>query len=501
MKMMMSRIIFKKLITMTVVGVLVLTVVSCTKDTSDDLDNVTESKISKSDDAKNSDDSSKNDSSKDELIVLTQETEKDIEVIATAFVADILNKEFTHAYENYEFTKEMKAAINEAALGQILIGTKMQYGNYKGQLTNYIVEANDYRAVFVQLEFEKDKMAFQVAFDLEDKIAGFFFQEYKEVDESMSEASKSEPSPLEPLDMIEADYEEIEFGLSDYILPGTMTTTEDTKLIVVMVHGSGPNDRDATVGPNKVFKDIEQGLIKETIGSFRYDKRTLVHGAKIVDDISFGLYEETVEDAVLAVDYLRQIYGPDMKIVVLGHSQGGHAIPYIAKELSEKDLEVDGYVIMSGNYSPIYELIEMQVEYLAKLDGDFSEEEKQQLEEIVQGFEPLINGEDVDPSEPLFYVTAGYWKTFIDYNIAEDSRYINKPTLVLNGSRDYQVPASEVELWRANLDNDVSDVHVIENVNHLMMVGEGEPNPNEYYEPGHVADDVINLIVDFLSEL
>ena len=432
----------------------------------------------------------------EDIIILAQSSNESIELIATSFIADILNKEFKTAYESFEFSDEMKEAIDEAALGQILIATKVQYGDYVGDLDNYIIASGDYRAVYVQLEFEKDKMAFQVSFDTEDKIAGVFFQEYKVVNETMTKEDKE----AEEIEVEGSVYEEVSFGLEDYILPATISTTKTSDLIVVMVHGSGPNDRDVTVGPNKIFKDIEQGLLKEDFGSFRYDKRTLVYGEEIASDVTFGLYDETVEDAVLAVEKIREEYGEEIKIVVLGHSQGGHAIPYIAKELSNKGLELDGYIIMAGNYSPIYELIEMQLEFLSKLDDEYDAGEKNEVDRIVQGFEDLKAGK-LEPEDPLFYVNAAYWQSFLDYDIDEDINYIDKPTLVLNGSRDYQVPPSEVALWEEVLDGELSSFHIIEGVNHLMIEGFGDPSPNEYYEVGHVDVEVIDLITNFLSDL
>ncbi len=45
----------------------------------------------------------------------------------------------------------------------------------------------------------------------------------------------------------------------------------------VMVQGSGPNDRDETIGPNKPFRDIAEGLSSDGIAVLRYDKRTYAH--------------------------------------------------------------------------------------------------------------------------------------------------------------------------------------------------------------------------------
>ncbi|MDZ7606573.1 MAG: hypothetical protein U5K79_13515 [Cyclobacteriaceae bacterium] len=50
--------------------------------------------------------------------------------------------------------------------------------------------------------------------------------------------------------------------------------------IVLFVHGSGPNDRDETIGPNKPFRDIAYGLAEKGIASLRYDKRTFVYGIR-----------------------------------------------------------------------------------------------------------------------------------------------------------------------------------------------------------------------------
>ena len=49
---------------------------------------------------------------------------------------------------------------------------------------------------------------------------------------------------------------------------------------VVLVHGSGPNDRDETIGPNKPFKDLAWGLASQGIAVLRYDKRTKAHASQ-----------------------------------------------------------------------------------------------------------------------------------------------------------------------------------------------------------------------------
>lgn len=74
----------------------------------------------------------------------------------------------------------------------------------------------------------------------------------------------------------------------------------------MLVHGSGPNDRDDTIGPNKPFKDLPHGLGARGIAVLRYDKRTKVHGGKMTaPNLKLTVFEETIEDAALAAALLR----------------------------------------------------------------------------------------------------------------------------------------------------------------------------------------------------
>jgi fermentation-respiration switch protein FrsA (DUF1100 family) len=65
--------------------------------------------------------------------------------------------------------------------------------------------------------------------------------------------------------------------------PATLTMLAGIASVpaVVLVHGSGPNDRDGTGGVNKPFKDVATGLASRGIAVLRYDKRTRVHGASV----------------------------------------------------------------------------------------------------------------------------------------------------------------------------------------------------------------------------
>ena len=76
------------------------------------------------------------------------------------------------------------------------------------------------------------------------------------------------------------NYSEIKLTLVNgkYKMPGILTLPVAAKEVpvVIMVHGSGPNDKDETLGNTKLFKDLALGLAAKGIATYRYDKRTTV---------------------------------------------------------------------------------------------------------------------------------------------------------------------------------------------------------------------------------
>lgn len=135
-------------------------------------------------------------------------------------------------------------------------------------------------------------------------------------------------------------------------LPATLTMPvgPGPAAAVVLVHGSGPGDRDATVGQIKQFKDLALGLASRGIAVLRYDKRTRVHASLMRDLSGFTVKDESIDDAVAAVQVLRSTSGVDPnRIVVLGHSMGGMLVPRIAAA----GPPAAGFVVMAGAARPI----------------------------------------------------------------------------------------------------------------------------------------------------
>jgi hypothetical protein len=276
---------------------------------------------------------------------------------------------------------------------------------------------------------------------------------------------------------------------------------------VVFVHGSGPGDRDGSMASNKAYKDLAYGLAAQGIASLRYDKRTRVHGAKIVKILDkLTINEETVDDAALAVALLRAHPRIDpKKIVVIGHSQGGYAIPRIAR----KAPAVAGLVVLAGNTRPLEVLIIEQLTYMVELTkpagGAPAEAAEKALAAAKAGVEKLKDPklDRKTPREQLpFGIPAAFWLDLRGYDPAKLAAGLKQPMLVLQGVRDYQVAKADFEGWKKGMAAKKNVTYkTYTDLNHQFMPGYGTSSPAEYLIPNHVSKEVVEDIVRFVLAL
>ena len=161
--------------------------------------------------------------------------------------------------------------------------------------------------VITPCEFERTTIDIQFAFDSATRISGLVFRPTVR-----TAAPHTLPSYAKPSSFVER---EMTLGSSEWALPATLTIPSGRGPWpgVVLVHGSGPNDRHETVGANRPFKNLATGLASLGIAVLRYDKRTLVHRAKVGTLKDFTVRQEVIEDALEAVKALRAQPGVDPK--------------------------------------------------------------------------------------------------------------------------------------------------------------------------------------------
>lgn len=289
-------------------------------------------------------------------------------------------------------------------------------------------------------------------------------------------------------------------GKGEWQLPATLTMPEGQGPfpVVVLVHGSGQNDRDETIGPLKDFRDLAVGLAAQNIAVLRYEKRTLEHNYACALVPKFTVYDETIDDAVAAVNLLKTVKGIDVsRIYVLGHSQGGMCMPRILNAAAAGSIK--GAIIMSGPTRPFLDIMPDQYKYLISL-GMATEQQY----EAIKAQMDMIKDASFNPDHPpqgYMMETPYWWADIKNCNPAAEAAKQTTPLLILQGQRDYQVTAAQdFKGWQDALaSRDNVTFKLYPQLNHVYTEGEGAmSSPAEYAIqaniPAYVIDDISQWI-------
>jgi dienelactone hydrolase len=308
----------------------------------------------------------------------------------------------------------------------------------------------------------------------------------------------SQPAPV-PSYADPSSYTEqnVVVGEGAFALPGTLTLPKGAGPFpaVVLLHGSGPNDRDVTVGGVKLFRDLADGLASRGIAVLRYDKQTLENSLKCDANPRFSLQDETINDALAAVDLLAENGNIDVsRIFLLGHSLSGFALPQILKQ--ETGVDLAGGICMAGPNSMLDTLIAQN-----RILIDAGLLPPQQLP-FITGQVDILRDPSFDPAAPpaTFVLGAPYYYASWRGTASDFLTQETAPLLFLQGERDCQVPASLLDSWRSAL-SERTDVtyKLYPKLNHVFTEGEGPLGlPAEYNTPAnvpvYVVDDLANWI-------
>ncbi|MDA3846576.1 MAG: hypothetical protein PF505_08535, partial [Vallitaleaceae bacterium] len=289
------------------------------------------------------------------------------EEVANAYYTALISGDYDTAYTQVPHSPDMTTGVSPAVYEQIMTGLIASTGEFKELISYDVLEDPGYMIYEFHTQFENMPLTLRVVM-IDKVVYGFNYAEYVP-DEDVSK----EPYTYEE--------REVTFGDTAYPLSGTLTIPNnlETYPIVILVQGSGPNDRDETIGPNKPFQDIAMALADAGIASLRYDKRTFTYGQELMTDTTLTVYDETIVDVILAVDFLRNneavLYN---QLYVAGHSLGGYVIPRI-NELTDN---VSGYIMLAANARPLEELVPIQLEYVKGTMTSISSEEQAYFDAI-----------------------------------------------------------------------------------------------------------------------
>ena len=295
---------------------------------------------------------------------------------------------------------------------------------------------------------------------------------------------------------------------SEYPLKGLLTLPdrmEGPVPAVVLVHGSGASNMDEKVGRLTPFKDLAEGLAKHGIASVRYDKRSYTHGLKIVlsGSKSITVREETIEDAILAAELLRQDKRIDPeRIFIIGHSMGAMLAPRIDAEGGN----FAGLILLAGSPRKLEEIIFDQTEAsLAKMKGFARKIVEKQSAKILGIFDGLydLTDEEAKAKKCGGGTTAYYFKEMGEHPAADYLLPLTKPVLIAQGEMDFQATAAKDFAAYQQLLKGKENVtfRLYEGLNHAFVPaisGDITKAKQEYNVERHIGEAVISDLADWI---
>lgn len=294
-----------------------------------------------------------------------------------------------------------------------------------------------------------------------------------------------------------------------YPLNGLLTIPEQAAgpvPAVVFVHGSGSSNMDEKVGKLTPFKDLAEGLAKHGIASVRYDKRSFAHGLKMVREknLVITVKEETIEDAVLATELLKQDPRIDPEnIFIVGHSMGAMLAPRIDAEGGD----YRGLILMAGTPRTLEEVMVGQMEdIMAGSKGLMSKLLVRQLQKISRSFAGMyeLTDEAAKAKKMGNGTTLYYFKEMGEHPAADYLRDLQKPMLIMQGEKDFQVKMDRDFVPYQELLKDKAEVtfKLYENLNHAFVpaIYDNIMKANkEFAKERHIGEDVIADIANWIK--
>lgn len=385
-------------------------------------------------------------------------------------------------------SESLKDKITAAQMGGLWSKLATQVGAYQGKTEWVDAQVPQRTACYCTITFSNLSLRCNASFDNDGRADGINFV----------------PAPSAPQKVQNNKLNEVTIKVTTggYQMLGIlcMPTGKTNVPMVIFASGSGPNDADETIGPNKIFRDIAQGLAENGIASIRFDKRTRVYGKECVPQgEELTLEHEYLQDIHSAIEQAKQVAGIDSKrIFIIGHSQGANVAPFLATQ----NPELKGIVMLSGNAHPFEDLLVPQMTYLASLDGLTKEDEAElaKLSEQVANVK-LINKKKFNPNIALpLNLPASYWKSLMNYNHIKTAKALTCPILIMQGERDYQVTMEDFNLWKKKLGKKNVTFKSYPSLNHLYLESEGKSTPAEYMKPSKVPSYVVTDIAEWVNK-
>lgn len=299
--------------------------------------------------------------------------------------------------------------------------------------------------------------------------------------------------------------QEVSFNNGDAVLKGTLVMPENASSqtsVLLMVTGSGLQNRDEEFFEHKPFAVIADALARQGIATLRYDDRGF---GESTGDLVNVTTEDFKNDALAGVELLRKQF---KHVGIIGHSEGGTIGLMLAAEgkvdfvislagmvvSGEKTLlEQNRWTLQQSEYSQ--DVIDR---YCTALESLFDELK------VGRNPEPTVHDLPTELEKNLQLAQAQsstpYMRYFLGLDLTDRLGRITCPVLALNGTKDRQVNGEEnLNALRNGLAGQ-KEIRVIEGVNHLFQHC-NTGNPSEYKDIEETfAPEALEIIVTWMKK-
>ena len=315
-----------------------------------------------------------------------------------------------------------------------------------------------------------------------------------------------------PVAVTTIESQPLSFTRAGYTLNGTITRPVTTGAYlapgVVLIHGSGPNDRDETLSASlgvsygqdiPVFRQLAEALALKGMAVYRYDKRNCFKEnsanrcpnpvSAYVGELDAIRVADTVLDARAAVNVLAAQPGVDaQELIVIGHSEGANYVPLILRDAPQ----VRAGVQLAGAAAPIDQIWVAQLRDLANyLEAQNAQMYATQIAGLrseatrYEGVFLQIRA-GIFPDARFEGTSVPQWKDWFEStdHLAAEFKAVKKPIYVFNGDFDFNVDPRnfrQFKTWSVEANMSEARFMLVPNVTHAMVTlndAKTEVDPN-----------------------
>jgi len=367
----------------------------------------------------------------------------------------------------------------------------------------------------LSLKIAAAQISYNGNFIQKDSISGTFIQAGKEIPLNLKKGNVKGPERPQnpekpyPYDETEVTFKNKNAGIQ---LAGTFTRPKKAENIpaVILVTGSGPQDRNSALMGHKPFLVLADYLTRNGVAVLRYDERGV---GESEGKFKGATTYDFAEDAAAGLDFLSQQEGVDKnKLGIIGHSEGGA----VAQVLAVRNPKLDFAIMLAGPGIPGDEILLQQKRMIDEKSGVSEKEitkgtalnrgafdlvKKTPLNELKEKLETYFreNGmtEETKISQMTTSLNNPWMKEFLSFDPGQFLKNTNLPMLALLGYKDVQVPAESNAKALENFPN--VKVKIFTGLNHLFQKA-NTGLPNEYATIKQtISPDVLNTIKEFIK--